>query len=167
MGAPGTAVTEVSGGLLALPELPEHHHPIKHMPEAERARLLSAVLSHYELGTEIADIAAHLGVSERTIYRSIKRFRSEEWREITVARYESEVDQAQRELKTSTDPNVITRARERLRIATWMLERLDRAHYSQDVTPDQLGRVSITLNIGDRKPLDVVAEQPKTLSSHE
>jgi IS30 family transposase len=146
----------VTTALAKLPELPAHHHPIKQLPEAERLALLEAVLSHYENGAEIAQLAEQLGVSDITLYRNIKRYKSEEWREITSARYESEIDQAQREMKSATDANVVTRARERLRIASWVLERLDRKNYGQDVA--QAG-AAVQVNINLRRqetPLDVV-----------
>jgi hypothetical protein len=132
--------------LATLPELPAHQHPIRQLPELERLKLLDAVLSHYENGTEIADLAATLGVSDITLYRNIKRYKADEWREITSARYESEIDQAQREMRTATDANVVTRARERLRIASWILERLDRKNYGQDA-PSVGSAVQININL--------------------
>ena len=132
--------------LAKLPELPAHHHPIKQLPEAQRLELLDAVLSHYENGTEIAELAQKLGVSDITLYRNIKRYKGDEWRDITSARYESEIDQAQREMKTATDANVVTRARERLRIASWILERLDRKNYGQD-GPAVGSAVQININL--------------------
>jgi hypothetical protein len=141
----------VSTALAPLPKLPAHHHPIRQLPEADRLNLLDAVLSHYENGTEIAELAEKLGVSDITLYRNIKRYKADEWREITSARYESEIDQAQREMRTATDANVVTRARERLRIASWVLERLDRKNYGQD-GPQVGSAVQININLGRGKP---------------
>ena len=137
----------VQTALASLPELPKHYNPIRAMPEAERVKLLDVILSHYECGVSIYALAEKLGVDNATLYRQLVKHRPEEWKEVRGARYHSQIEQAEKDMKEAPDALAVTRAREQLANARWMLERLQRGIYGQDVTPDQLGRVSITLNI--------------------
>jgi transposase len=143
--------------LTVLPELPAKFNPIKALPALEKAQLLDAVLSHYEAGKSIYEIAEHLGVNNGTIYRALLKHKPDEWKDVKAARYEAEAEDAEKELKHADTPVAVTRARERLANAKWMLERLARGIYGQDAPQDSAGRLSITLNIGAGQPLDVVA----------
>ena len=149
----------IQTALQALPELPKHYNPIKALPEAERVQLLDAILAHYECGASIYELAERLGVDNATLYRQLIKHRQEEWQEVRAARYHSQIEQAEKDMKNASDPLAVTRAREQLANARWMLERLQRSIYGQDQKADSGGRVSITLNIGAGQPLDVVGEQ--------
>jgi transposase len=147
--------------LATLPELPAKFNPIRALPELERVKLLEAVISHYEAGKSIYEIAEHLGVNNGTIYRALLKHKPDEWKDVKAARYESEAEDAEKELKEATTPLAVTRARERLAHAKWMLERLARSIYGQEI--EHGGGAAVQINIGIRRddPLDVVAETTK------
>ena len=153
---PATIQTALQG----LPELPKHYNPIKSLPEAERLNLLDTILAHYECGTSIYELAEKLGVDNATLYRQLVKHKPEEWTEVRTARYLSDIEDAEKEMKEARDALAVTRARERLASARWMLERLCRKIYGQ-VSEDQVGgRVSITLNIGaEQKQEKIVSNQ--------
>jgi predicted transcriptional regulator len=133
------------------------------------------ILQRYLSDESTKDIAASFGVTRQALGQYLLKTAESEWREAQVARaiarkesaednldaIESKIEGADKEERDRLTLRV-SLARERLKSAQWDLERVCRRIYGQDVTPDQLGRVSITLNIGGREPLDVVAEQPKT-----
>jgi DNA-binding MurR/RpiR family transcriptional regulator len=151
----------MSKELTVLPELPEHYNPLKALPAAEKAKLLDTILAHYENGTSIYELAEKLGVNNATIYRALVKHRTEDWKEVRGARYHAQIEQAEKDMQEATDPLAVTRAREQLANARWMLERLQRSIYGQDQQQDgSSGRVSIVLNIGQQRsePLDVVGE---------
>jgi hypothetical protein len=102
------------------------------------------------------DIAASLGVTRSALNQWLLATAEQEWRAAQVIRAYRRKEEAEDEMDTATDTLSLARARERLKAAQWDLERVCRRIYGQEVTEDQLGRISITLNIGDR-PLDVVA----------
>lgn len=151
----------VSAAIAKLPALPEHYNPIRALPEADKGKLLDAILQCFESGTSIYELAERLGVDNATIYRQLIKHRPDDWREVRAARYHSQIEQAEQDMRTAADPLAVTRAREQLANARWMLERLQRSIYGQDQAVDNSGRVSITLNIGQRQPLDVVGEVVK------
>lgn len=131
------------------------------------------ILARYLSDESTKLIAADYGVTRQALGQFLLKHAETEWKEAQVARAISRKEQAEDEFdnisgriegadKEERDRLTLTLslARERLKAAQWDLERVCRRIYGQDVTPDQLGRVSITLNIGNT-PLDVVAEQPK------
>jgi predicted transcriptional regulator len=133
------------------------------------------ILQRYLSDESTKDIAKDYGVTRQALGQYLLKTAESEWREAQVARAISRKESAEDSLdeistKISTADKeerdrltlTLSLARERLKAAQWDLERVCRRIYGQDVTPDQLGRVSITLNIGGREPLDVVAEQPAT-----
>jgi hypothetical protein len=72
----------------------------------------------------------------------------------------SEIEEAEKDLKEAPDQLAVTRARERLASARWMLERLLRGIYGQDQQATSGSGISITLNIGaEHKPEKVVSDQ--------
>ena len=117
---------------MALPELPEHYNPIRALPEADKGKLLDAILSHYEAGVSIYAIAEQLGVDNATIYRQLVKYRPDDWKEVRGARYHAQVEQAEKDMQEARDPLAVTRAREQLANARWMLERLQRGIYGQE-----------------------------------
>jgi transposase-like protein len=121
-----------STALAKLPELPAHYNPIKALTEIQRFELVDAILSHYENGASIYDLAEKLGVNNATLYRALKKYRLEDWKEIASARYEAEIEDSEKELKSAADMLAVTRARERMAAARWKLERIDRKIYGQD-----------------------------------
>jgi transposase-like protein len=153
--------------LAKLPELPTHYNPIKALPAEEKNQLLDAILSHYEAGTSIYALAEKLGVDNATIYRQLLKHRPEDWKEVRGARYLAEIEDAEKEMKEARDALAVTRARERLASARWMLERLQRAIYGQDQAAGSGQMVQINIGIRRDKPLDVVAETVNTLPEHE
>lgn len=143
--------------LATLPELPAHYNPLRALPEAEKGKLLDAVLSHYEAGTSIYALAEQLGVDNATIYRALLKHRPEEWKEVRSARYLAEIEEAEKDLKEAPDQLAVTRARERLASARWMLERLVRSIYGQEQNAGSGQMVQINIGIRRGEPLDVVA----------
>jgi hypothetical protein len=143
--------------LARLPELPEHYNPIKALPEKDKVALLDSILSHYEAGTSIYALAEQLGVDNATLYRALVKHRPEEWKEVRGARYHSQIEQAEKDMQEAPDALAVTRAREQLANARWMLERLQRGIYGQDQQANSGAGISITLNIGET-PLQVVGE---------
>ena len=106
------------------------------------------------------DIAASFGVTRSALNQWLLANAEGDWRTVQIIRAHKRKDEAEDEIETAPDALSLARAREKLKAAQWDLERVCRRIYGQDVTPDQLGRISITLNIGE-KPLDVVGEMPK------
>ena len=144
-----TALVKAEANLPALPELPElpdAWHAFKAMQEPDRLKLLDAILAHYENGASIYALAEQLGVNNATLYRNLKRYRLEDWKEVATARYESEIEDADKELKEARDNNAVTRARERIASARWKLERLDRRTYGQDA-PQAAAAVQVVINL--------------------
>jgi hypothetical protein len=130
------------------------------------------ILARYLSDESTKDIAKCYGVTRQALGQFLLKHAETEWKEAQVARAIARKEQAEDDMegiasriegadKDERDRLTLTLslARERLRAAQWDLERVCRRIYGQDVTPDQLGRVSIVLNIGN-SPLDVVAEQP-------
>lgn len=150
----------IQTAIQALPELPKHYNPIRALPEADRANLLDTILAHYECGTSIYELAEKLGVDNATLYRQLVKHRPDEWQEVRAARYHSQIEEAEKEMKLARDPLAVTRAREQLTNARWMLERLQRKIYGQIQEAEQGGRVSITLNIAAQQQTEkVVSDQ--------
>jgi hypothetical protein len=129
-----------------------------------------AILARYLSDESTKDIAASYGVTRQALSKHLLLHAEQEWKDAQVSRaiarkesaeddleaIRSKIDMADREERERLSLTVVL-ARERLKSAQWDLERVCRRIYGQDVSPDQLGRISITLNIGD-KPLDVVGE---------
>ena len=133
--------------LAKLPELPEHYNPVHALKEADRNTLLDALLSHYEAGASIYDLAEKLGVSNTTIYRQLVKHRTEDWKEVSAARYQSIIERCEGQIKNADSALAVTRAREELANARWMLERLQRRIYGQDAPPAGVNAVQININL--------------------
>ena len=133
--------------LAKLPELPAHFNPIRALPEQERGKLLDTILAHYENGVSIYQIAESLGVDNATIYRQLVKHRLEDWKEVRSARYHSLIEEAEKGMKEASDPLAVTRAREQLANARWMLERLQRRIYGQDQPANGGNAVQININL--------------------
>ena len=146
----------IQTALQALPKLPEHYNPIKSLPEGDRGQLLDTILAHYECGVSIYELAEKLGVDNATIYRQLIKYRPEEWQEVRGARYHSLIEQAEKDMKQAGDALAVTRAREQLANARWMLERLQRKIYGQIQEADVSSGISITLNIGAGQQVEKV-----------
>jgi predicted transcriptional regulator len=128
------------------------------------------ILARYLSDESTKDIAKCYGVTRQALGQYLLKHAESEWKEAQVARAIARKEQAEDDMesiglriegadKDERDRLTLTLslARERLKAAQWDLERVCRRIYGQDVSPDQLGRINITLNIGD-KPLDVVGE---------
>jgi predicted DNA-binding protein YlxM (UPF0122 family) len=131
------------------------------------------ILARYLSDESTKDIAASYGVTRQALGQYLLKHTEAEWKDAQVARAIARKEQAEDNLEAigakieTADREQrdrltlsLAHARETLKAAQWDLERVCRRIYGQDVSPDQLGRISITLNIGD-KPLDVVGEQVK------
>lgn len=145
--------------LAKLPELPEHYNPVRALSKDDRNALLDAILSHYENGASIYDLAEKLGVSNTTIYRQLVKNRPEDWKEVTAARYQSIIERCENEIKTASSALAVTRAREELANARWMLERLDRRTYGQDQGGQGVASVQININLRDKDNVGAVIDQ--------
>jgi predicted DNA-binding protein YlxM (UPF0122 family) len=128
------------------------------------------ILQRYLSDESTKDIAASYGVTRQALGQYLLKHTEAEWKDAQVARAIARKEQAEDNLEAigakieTADREQrdrltlsLAHARETLKAAQWDLERVCRRIYGQDVSPDQLGRISITLNIGD-KPLDVVGE---------
>jgi AcrR family transcriptional regulator len=146
----------VTTALAKLPELPEHYNPVHALKETDRNTLLDALLSHYEAGASMYELAEKLGVSNTTLYRQLVKHRPEDWKEVSAARYQSIIERAQDQIKDATDALAVTRAREELANARWMLERLQRRIYGQDQVATGANAVQININLR-QDPLPVVS----------
>ena len=107
------------------------------------------VLERYlaeETGTQIAK---SYGVTRAALSYFMLKHAEEEWKDAQVVKAMKRKEDAEDLLERADNALDIARARELLKSAQWDLERVCRRIYGQDVTPDQLGRVSITLNIGE------------------
>jgi predicted DNA-binding protein YlxM (UPF0122 family) len=146
--------------------------PDKNLP-ALRDQDPKTILARYLSDESTKEIAKCYGVTRQALGQYLLKHVETEWKEAQVARAIARKEQAEDDMesiglriegadKDERDRLTLTLslARERLKAAQWDLERVCRRIYGQDVSPDQLGRISITLNIGD-KPLDVVGEQVK------
>lgn len=149
--------TTIQTALQALPELPKHYNPIRSLPEAQKTQLLDTILAHYECGVSIYELADKLGVDNATLYRHLIKYRPDEWQEVRAARYHSQIEEAEKNMKEASDPLAVTRAREQLANARWMLERLQRKIYGQDLA--HVGGSSVQINIGIRRDSATVAPQ--------
>ena len=119
------------------------------------------ILARYLSDESTKDIAATYGVTRQALGQFLLKHAESEWKEAQVARAISRKESAEDDLEgirakiEGADREererlalTVSLARERLKSAQWDLERVCRRIYGQDVTPDQLGRVSIVLNIG-------------------
>lgn len=130
-----------------LPTLPKHYNPIKHLPEAERNKLLDTLIDQYECGQSIYALAERLGVCNTTLYRQLVKHRTEDWKEVSAARYQSIIERCEKQIENASDALAVTRAREELANARWMLERLQRRIYGQDQPASGTNAVQININL--------------------
>ena len=137
-----------------------------------------ALIHRYLSDESTKDIAASYGVTRQALGQYLLKTAESEWKDAQVARAIARKESAEDDLDAisarinNADREererlqlTLSLARERLKAAQWDLERVCRRIYGQDVPQDSSGRLSITLNIGQREPLDVVAEQVEALPS--
>jgi len=105
------------------------------------------ILARYEAGEEIPAIAHQLGVSPQAVYRHVVGKAPEQWREYQSARAEHDLQQALDGLRGVTDPLEVACARERLSIAKWRLEKLNRRLYGQDAPLQTGSGVTISIDL--------------------
>jgi predicted DNA-binding protein YlxM (UPF0122 family) len=121
------------------------------------------ILARYLSDESTKDIAASYGVTRQALGQYLLKHTEAEWKDAQVARAIARKEQAEDNLeaigakietadKEQRDRLTLSlaHARETLKAAQWDLERVCRRIYGQDVSPDQLGRISITLNIGEK-----------------
>lgn len=134
------------------------------MPAERRAEIALELLTGYAQGQEIAELAKGYDISDVTAYALLIRDHEDEWKKAQESRAIAKRDRSANDLtelrrqlweaETAHDAISLARIREQIRLAEiqakraeWELERVFKRIYGQDVSPDQLGRVSITLNI--------------------
>jgi len=106
------------------------------------------VLNRYLAEETTDEIAKAYGVTRAALSYFMLKHAESEWRDAQLTKALQRKEKAEDLMDKADNALDLTRAREQLRSAQWELERVCRRIYGQDVTPDQLGRVSITLNIG-------------------
>ena len=127
-----TALASIQGAL----------NPLK---EVSTKEVLARVLN--EESTK--DIAKSYGVTRSALNQWLLSNAEEDWRAAQVIRAYKRKEEAEDEMDNATDALSLARAEKRLKAAQWDLERVCRRIYGQDVTPEQIGRISITLNVGN------------------
>jgi hypothetical protein len=165
--------------------------PLASWPVEKRLQVALEVLSAYQEGQEIADLAPEYGVSDVTLYALLIRDHEDAWKEAQKSRAVSKRDRTTKDLeelrlqlrsamqendegqKTPHDALSLARIREQVRVAEiqakraeWELERVYRRLYGQDDGSAGVASVRITLNVGggndaQHNVIDV-NEPPKT-----
>jgi hypothetical protein len=120
------------------------------------------------------DIAASYGVTRSALNQWLLANAETDWKTVQIIRAHKRKEEAEDEFERislkieGADKEerdrltlALSLARERLKSAQWDLERVCKRIYGQDVQADQLGRVSITLNIGASHNEKIVTELPK------
>ena len=109
------------------------------------------------------DIAASYGVTRSALNQWLLAHAEQEWKTVQVVRAskrkeecEDEFDRISQAIAAADKEErdrltlSLSLAREKLKAAQWDLERVCRRIYGQEAQQDGVGRVSITLNIGER-----------------
>ena len=107
------------------------------------------VIARYMEGAQVSELALELGVSSTTIYRALLA-REEEWKQAQALRALASYEQAKEELESAPDPRRLWRARERIKLYQWELERLLRRVYGEERTQAQAVAVSIVLDFSQQ-----------------
>jgi len=157
------------------------YKPLGRMTESARAELIEGALEKLGQDETLVNVAKHYGISYGLLVTALLEYAEEDWKRLQIARAHNAVNKAATKRanisaqldewqemekngeKTPETQLTYARIREQLRLAEhdersaqWHLERLQRRIYGQEAQADNAGRVSITLNIGAREPLDVV-----------
>ena len=123
------------------------------------------ILERYLKEETSTEIAKTYGVTRAALSYFMLKHAEQEWKNAQVTKALIRKEKAEDLMESADNALDLARAREMLKAAQWDLERVCRRIYGQDVPQDSSGRLSITLNIGQREPLDVVAEQAEALPS--
>jgi transposase len=161
--------------------------PITAYKGRDAAQVVEAALAMYDEGKEIEEAAQELGVPARTIHRWLATNAVDRWQEAqkgrAVADYEATrkrrdearatleslkqtldtedvKDAAERNWRLAHAREVLRAADQELKHQEWLLERLVKRIYGQELQVTDAGRVSITLNIGaQQQPEKIVSNQ--------
>ena len=106
-----------------------------------------SILTRYERGERIPDIAEDHGVTEQAIYRLLLLKAGEAWKDYQAASALRRLENATEQLETARAALELSRARERVRAAQWELERLCRRIYGQDQAVGSSSPVQININL--------------------
>ena len=119
------------------------------------------ILARYLSDETTEQIAKSYGVTRQALGKYLLLAAEDEWKQAQVARAIARKERAEDTLdaiglkieNANAEERAriqvsLAHARESLKAAQWDLERVCRRIYGQEVTPDQLGKISITLNIG-------------------
>lgn len=133
----------------------------ENLPAAEwfdPQKILSEVLQ----GKRTHDIAEELGVSREKLVYHLTTRAPEEWKASQLLRDIKRKEEAEDSIDNAKDMLELQKAQAKLKSAQWSLERVCRRIYGDDAPKDTGEKVSITLNIGIRRPGDdaKVIEQP-------
>ena len=94
---------------------------------------LQNVLVRLEAGESVPTIAQSLGITEFALYRALLRQAPDDWQGIQSAKALSKLDKSDAELDACSDGVQLGRARERIGLAKWNLERTARNIYGDKV----------------------------------
>ena len=114
------------------------HKPLA-QPEA-----CQAVLTRYENGETIQQIATSLSITRAAVYRHLLRHAEDDWREYQAARAIDEYESARSDLKAAQDGVTVSRARELARLAWQEMSSLKRSLYGDKV--EGSGNAAPTIN---------------------
>lgn len=89
------------------------------------------VLDRYLTEATTSQIAAHYGVSRKTLVAWLREVEPIAWKKVQVARALIRKEQGDEEIEGAQDALSLARAREMLKSGQWDLERLDAANYAQ------------------------------------
>lgn len=92
------------------------------------------VLQRFEMGESIPEIANSLGITHQAIYRHLLAHCPKEWQEHQSAKALARFDDEDKALDAVApgDNVALGRARERIGLAKWILERSSRKYYGPD-----------------------------------
>jgi len=108
---------------------------------------LAPIMERYEAGESIAQIAKSIGVTHAAIYRAILRNIPDQWQQYRSARALTQLDQAETDLEKAVDNVSVSRTREQIKMAQWVLERTCRSIYGDNLQVEHQGGQAPILNI--------------------
>lgn len=122
------------------------------MPSTALAKVdPKTILARYEAGESIAEIAQTFDVTDAGMYRFLLRTDPELWKELSSAHALAELDLAAKQQDEAHDMLSLSRAREKVGLAKWRLERLLRRYFGQDQAHSSGPGVQINVNISPRE----------------
>lgn len=128
--------------------------------------VLEDLLQRLDAGEPAIEVAKRYGVSDVALYRYLLRNAPEEWKAISAGQALARVDSEDRKLDSAQNGVELGRARERLSLAKWTLERTARSIYGDSqqlsVSAEQLGDLLMQISsrmLTERQVSSVPAER--------